>query len=209
MPAYDRVVGAKPPSAYARAKTAAATAATTPASRRNTLFSPFTLASTTGRYSNGVFGGLNRLLAAGLVAAAVLVAPSAALACNGGTSAVNVYRECIQTGGGGKSTGGGGGGNPSSGPSNGGTTATPISSQTAKAIRHAGKDGKAIAHLVRGYGDARVLQSSHSGTGAAPTAIGSAFDLGSGPTALLVVLAGTAVLLLAGTGVRGFRQRHR
>ena len=42
-----------------------------------------------------------------------------------------------------------------------------------------------------------------------PTAVGSAFDLSSGPTALLVVLAGTALLLVAGSGMRVWRTRRR
>ncbi|MGZ4317362.1 MAG: hypothetical protein ACXVRS_16260, partial [Gaiellaceae bacterium] len=73
----------------------------------------------------------------------------------------------------------------------------------------AGTDRKSLSYLVKGYGAARLLQSSSSAPETAPTAVGSAFDLGSGPTALLVVLAGTAVLLLAATGFRGVRQRRR
>jgi hypothetical protein len=52
-------------------------------------------------------------------------------------------------------------------------------------------------------------KTSPTSAATAPSAIGSAFDLGSGPTALLVVLAATAFLLLAGTTVRGVRQRRR
>src|SRR6476646_6813823 len=52
-----------------------------------------------------MFGGLNRLLAAAIVAGAVLVLPPAALAdCGGNASAVNVYKECLSSGGGGKAT---------------------------------------------------------------------------------------------------------
>jgi hypothetical protein len=43
----------------------------------------------------------------------------------------------------------------------------------------------------------------------APSALGSAFDLGSGPTALLIVLAGTAFLLLGGSGLHFWRRSHR
>ncbi len=75
-----------------------------------------------------------------------------------------------------------------------------ISPQTAKALKKAGKDGKSLKRLVKAYGLRRVLESSHATGAAEPTAIGSAFDLGSGPTALLIVLAGTAVLLLARVG---------
>ena len=148
-----------------------------------------------------MFGGLNRALAAALVAGAVLIAPAAAFACNGGPSAVNVYKECLPSGGGSKPTNGG---------SSKGTT-LPVSSQTARALAHAGKDKGLLSNLVRnpGLGASRELQS-HSATSAeAPSALGSAFDLGSGPTALVAVLAGTAVLLLGAGGWRGWRRWRR
>jgi hypothetical protein len=211
MPAYDRVVGKKPPPAYESAKIEAATAIPTAASRARTACSVFTLASGKASYSNGVFGGLNRLLASAVVAGAVLVLPPAALAdCGGNPSAVNVYRECLSSGGGGKPTGGSGG--PTSGTHTSGgstvSTAVPLPKQTAKKLQKAGKDGQSLKDLVDGYGGARLLQSSNSGA-TEPTAVGSAFDLGSGPTALLIVLAGTAVLLLGATGFRGMQQRRR
>jgi hypothetical protein len=160
--------------------------------------------------------GLNRLLAAAVITgaaiAAVLAAPSAALACSGGPSAVNVYKECLQNGGGGQSTGGGGGGPSTGGGNQTGVNSTPpLSSQASKAISRAGKDSRTLAGLVRTTGPQRRFHPDNSGPAAAtePTALGSAFDLGSGPTALLIVLAGTAVLLLAATGVRGWRRSHR
>jgi hypothetical protein len=140
--------------------------------------------------------------------------PSAALAsgCGGGPSAEQVYKECLPNGGGGKSTGAGGkstgggnGGTPTTGP--GSTPAT--SPQLAKALARAGKDGKSLKRLVNAYGVRRHLASSHAARAADPTAIGSAFDLGSGPTMLLVILAGTAVLLLGGSGMRAWRSRQR
>ncbi len=154
-----------------------------------------------------MFGGLNRLLAAAAVAAVVLVVPPAALAsgCNGGPSAQQVYKECLPNGAGGKSTGGGNGGTPTGGQ---GTTPA-VSPQLATALKKAGKDGKSLKKLVNAYGIRRVLQSSHAAETSEPTAIGSAFDLGSGPTALLIILAGTAVLLLGGSGMRAWRSRHR
>jgi hypothetical protein len=157
-----------------------------------------------------VLGGLNRLLASALVAGVVLVLPPAAMAdCGGKPSAVNVYKECLPSGGGGKPTSG----HPTSGThTSGGTTGStsaPISKQTAKKLKKAGKDGRSLSNLVNAYGGARLLQSSSSAPATEPTAVGSAFDLGSGPTALLIVLAGTAVLLLAATGFRGVRQRRR
>jgi hypothetical protein len=137
----------------------------------------------------------------------VLVVPPAALAsgCNGGPSAEQVYKECLPNGGGGKSTGGGNGGTPTAGP--GSTPA--ISPQLAKALAKAGKDGKSLKRLVNAYGVRRHLASSHAAGASEPTAIGSAFDLGSGPTVLLIVLAGTAVLLLGGSGMRAWRSRQR
>jgi hypothetical protein len=161
-----------------------------------------------------VFGGLNRLLAAAVVAGAVLVVPPAAFAdCGGNPSAVNVYKECVSTGGGGKATGGGSG--PTSGTSGGSTSggstdsSVPMSKQTQQTIKKAGADGQSLANLVKAHGGARLLQSSNAGATTEPTAVGSAFDLGAGPTALLIVLATTAFLLLATTGYRGVRQRRR
>jgi len=160
-----------------------------------------------------VFGGLTRLLAAAVVAGAVLVVPPAALAdCGGNPSAVNVYKECVSTGGGGKATGGSGPTSSTSGGStSGGSTGSSVhmSKQTQQTIKKAGADGQSLANLVKAHGGARLLQSSNAGTATEPTAVGSAFDLGAGPTALLIVLATTAFLLLATTGYRGVRQRRR
>lgn len=129
---------------------------------------------------------------------------------------MNVYKECLPNGSGGKPTSHGGGGSSSSstngGANTGGgstsSTSVPISHQTAQALKKAGQDGKSLKQLVQGYGGARLLQSSSSGPATQPTAVSSAFDLGSGPTALLIVLAGTAVLLLALSGFRVARQRR-
>jgi hypothetical protein len=149
---------------------------------------------------------MSRPLAAAVVAAAAvtagLAAPSAALACSGGTSAVAVYQECFQ-GGGGTATGG-----PSTG-ANSNSTSPHFSGPTTKALTKAGKDQGALSALVRSYGLRRQLQTTSSGRETAPSAVGSAFDLGSGPTALLIALAGTAFLLLGGSGMRVWRNRHR
>lgn len=147
-----------------------------------------------------MFGGLNRLLVAALVAGLFVVAPSAALACGGGPSAQNVYRECLPSAGGHGGTGGTGG--HSAGP---GTT--PISPKTAKAIKQAGKNSRALSAWVRRTAPTALESSSQES--APPSAVGSAFDLGSAPTALLLALAGTAVLLLAASGARGWRRSHR
>jgi hypothetical protein len=146
-----------------------------------------------------VFRGLNRLLAAALVAGALLVAPSAALACGGGPSAENVYKECLPTGG---------GGTPTSGtPTGGGPSA--ISGRAALALKHAGKDRRVLASLINGYGLHRpVAESSSSDADTSPSALASALDL-VGPTALLIALAAMALVLLGGSGMRIWRGRHR
>ncbi len=84
-----------------------------------------------------------------------------------------------------------------------------VSKQTAKALKKAGSDGKSLSHLVNGYGAVRFLSGVHSSSAQEPTTVGSAFDLGSGPTVLLIVLVGTAVLLFAATGFRSVKQRRR
>jgi hypothetical protein len=156
-----------------------------------------------------VFGGLNRALAAAVVAGAaviaVLVGPSAAFACSGGTSAVAVYTECQTTGGGGKHPT-----HTSTKPKSSASSAPQhLSSNTQKALKGAGHDKKALTRLVRSYGPPRQLQTVHASSTPTPSAVGSAFDLGSGPTALLIVLGGTAILLLGGSGVRVWRTRQR
>ena len=67
---------------------------------------------------------------------------------------------------------------------------------------------KTLAKLVTAYGLNRQLQTVH-GSDTSPSAVGSAFDLTSGPTALLIVLAGTALLLLGGSGMRVWHSRRR
>ena len=150
-----------------------------------------------------MFGGLNRLLVAALVAGVFFVAPSAALACGGGPSAQNVYKECLPSAGG----HGGSGGNGGTGGQSGSTDTTPISPKAAKAIKHAGKNSRALAAFLRRSAPPALESSSQETT--TPSAVGSAFDLGSGPTALLLALAGAAVALLAASGVRGWRRSHR
>jgi hypothetical protein len=194
--AYDRVVGAKPPFAYESAKTAAATPNPTAASRRKLCF-PLTKPRSTASYSSAVLGGLRRLLVVGFVAGVLLSAPTAAFACGGSNpSAVNVYVECLQDGGGSKPT------NHSSSPS----TTPVVPSKTARLLAHAGHD-KALLSKWAGSPGPSGLEST--GPASSSSAIGSAFDLGSGPTALLIILAGTAVALLGGSGLRFWRRRSQ
>ena len=161
-----------------------------------------------------MFGGLNRLLAAALVVGVALAAPTTALAsgCSGGPSAENVYKECLPSGGGGKPTGGHTHHASTHHASTGharstSTTHVVVSKPAARAIRHAGKERRALSGLIEGSRHATLVRSS--GRANAPSAVASAFDLGSGPTALLIVLAGTAALILGGSGVRVWRHRQR
>jgi hypothetical protein len=176
-----------------------------------------------------VSGGLNRLFAtafvAGATCTALLAGAPAALACNGGTSAVNVYSECLPTGGGSKPTahhtktrsskGSRSGGPTSSSPTSSGPTTAPatkpkppLSKHTAHALKNAGQDRRVLSALVHGYGPTTLRANEPISAAAAPTALGSAFDLGSGPTALLIILAGTALLMLGGSGLRTWRDRN-
>ncbi len=157
-------------------------------------------------------GGLNRRIAVAIAAGTLLVAlvaPSVAVAsCNGGPSAANVYKECLAGGGGGKHTGSRKGTGPSS--SSPTTTLAHVSPQTAKALKQAGRQRRVLSALVKGYGVSRLAEPTASNEASTPSALGSAFNLGSGPTALLLVLAaGTAVILLGGSGMRVWRSRHR
>jgi hypothetical protein len=143
-------------------------------------------------------GLLSRIVVvAPLVTGAVLWAAPASFACDGGTSAVEVYTECLPTGGSEPT---------SSGQATGiGSSQTvAASSRTAKALEHAGKDRGVLSALIHNL-PTLVRQKSDSQPAAAPTALSAAFDLGPGPTALLIVLAGTPLLLLGGRGLRKWR----
>jgi hypothetical protein len=157
-----------------------------------------------------VSGGLNRLLVAaavvGVAATAALAGPAAALACSGSTSATSVYHECVPNGGSGKSTAGSrtGSGNRSSGNGSSGA----ISGRAAQAVKHAGKYGRELA-AVEHTGAADLLRSNPADIATGRGAVGSAFDPASGPAAFLIALAGGAVLLLGGSGMRVWLHRRR
>jgi len=128
-----------------------------------------------------------------------MVAPSTALAdCGGGPSAQHVYSECVPGGSGGKKS--------KTPPTH--EQGPPISGQTANELKHTGNDYRQLAAFARGRGQ-RGLESPIAGSASSPSALGSAFDLGSGPLALLAALAGTALLFLGGSGLRVWRARHR
>ncbi|MFL5941890.1 MAG: hypothetical protein ACJ75L_01325 [Gaiellaceae bacterium] len=139
--------------------------------------------------------GLRRLLLVGFVAGVGLSAPTAAFACGGSNpSAVNVYVECLEDGGGSKPT------------NNSAQSTTPVTPNTARVLAHLGHDKALLSKLVGGPAPSNLHSS---GPATAPSAIGSAFDIGSGPTALLLIMAGTAVVLLGGSGLRFWRRRHQ
>lgn len=158
-----------------------------------------------------MFGGLNRLpravAVAGVALLVLLAAPTAALACNNSTSAGSVYHECLPSSG-----GGGNSGKSTDRPSQsgkGGGSGSVISGPAAKAVARAGKESRALA-LVESTRPRGVLRSNPTSSVAAePSAVGSAFDLGSGPGAFLIALAGAAVLLLGGSGLRVWRHRRQ
>lgn len=146
---------------------------------------------------------LSALAMAGVV---ILVAPAAALACGGGgTSAQQIYTECVPSASGGHSVGShGSGGSPSSKPSQ-------ASSPVAKALLHSNvpqSEKNALQNLATnpGLSSARTLAAVPIGSIAAPSTLGAALDSGAGPIALIAVLAATAALLLAATGWRGWRR---
>lgn len=76
-------------------------------------------------------------------------------------------------------------------------------------LKHAGSDKRVLAALVRSSRHRLPPVSDAAVNASSPSALGSAFDLGAGPTTLLLALAGTAVFLLGASGVRGWRRSHR
>jgi hypothetical protein len=145
--------------------------------------------------------------AATIVIVSAFAAPPAAIAGGGGggkgkctASACSVYTEPV----------------PSAGKKQvqqnrtGGTTKpVPISHRAERTLAHAGKDKKLLTQLLTnpGYGASRGLESSAAGV-VAPSALGAAFDLGSGPTALFAILAGTALAVAVYAGMGSWRRRR-
>ena len=113
---------------------------------------------------------------------------------------MNVYTECIQSAGGSKPTA------HQAGPA---TKPLPVTKKTSQAIQKSGgKDSRMLAAIVKNRGYSEPNLASSGAAGSEPSALGSAFDLGSGPTILLASLAATALLLLGGSGFRFWRQRQ-
>ncbi len=97
----------------------------------------------------------------------------------------------------------------SSGPATSGgkhQTPAPTPGKSARALAQAGTERSALKNLL---GDAG-LGNPGSGTAsvASPSALGAAFDLGSGPTVLLAILLATMLALAGHTGLRSWRRRR-
>lgn len=159
--------------------------------------------------------GLTKLGVGAIAVVGVLVlSPAAALAdsCGGGSSAVNIYSECIQTAGGGKHRAGSG---TKTTPTTATNTSTPyvvtpvtVSKKVQRSIAHAGRDRKLLHKLVTdpslGATQAFVVPASYRAK--TPSALGAVVDLGSGPNVLFAMLAAIAIVLL---GVGGFHSRRQ
>lgn len=87
------------------------------------------------------------------------------------------------------------------------STNQPQSTPTnlSRVLAHAGPDKDALSRLLRDSGIG-TLQSPTVAV-VAPSALGAAFDLGTGPTVLLALLLATAVGLAVLNGLRGWRGR--
>jgi hypothetical protein len=93
------------------------------------------------------------------------------------------------------------------GSSTGGSSQTHVPSNVSRVLAHSGPDLGALKNLVAA--DAGLGHvNSESGDVGSPSALGAAFDLGSGPTILLAILLATVVALGAHSGVRSWRRRR-
>jgi hypothetical protein len=143
--------------------------------------------------------GLRRAVpAATIVLLLALAVPAAAIAGSGAkcsASACKVYYE--QPG-------------PNAGEqqhptgSNNGRPQSQISKNLSRVLSQAGKDRGALHRLLA---DAN-LGGMQGGPSSGPSALGAAFDLGTGPTILLAILVATALGLAARGSVRGWRERR-
>lgn len=120
---------------------------------------------------------------------------------------MSVYKECVPSGTGAKPTGS----DQSTSGAGKASKQLRVSHRTTKALHRAGKDQKILSNLVKNpaYGTRHLSHVASSGPVAAPSALGSAVDLGSGPIVLLAALAGSALLLLAASGRRAWRRWRR
>jgi hypothetical protein len=159
----------------------------------------------TGGYSNGcVTERLPQLFAAAIVGICLALTTSAALASgakkprphqksSGCVSAVCVYHEQVPTVTGYVPV------DSVKGPP------VKLSKKVNRALqKHGGKEAKVLKSLATnpGLGATRVLFTSVSNEVTTPNALGAAFDLGTGPIALLGALFGGALLMAGGMALR-------
>jgi hypothetical protein len=138
---------------------------------------------------SGILSPAVRLLTTATVAAIVLVAPSAALAGNGGNcSACQVYVEQVPT---------------ASGPKTGGSATSPGPS-VPPAHKAQQKPNTAGGGNAPSFG--RKLESS--GPVSSPGPVAAAFDLGVGPTTLLALVLGSVLGFAGWAGFNGWRRRR-
>lgn len=145
--------------------------------------------------------GARRVLPA--VAAVVCVAlavPAGAFADKCNASACKVYHEQDVPNAGRKQQS-----PPPTGPNTGGGP-THIPTKLSRVLQHAGKDKGPLKNLLTdaGLGDLRTPAAAAG----SPSALGAAFDLGTGPLVLLAILIATAVALAARGPVRGWLTRR-
>jgi hypothetical protein len=152
---------------------------------------------------------------AGVVTAVICIAlalPAAALAGKGGKCNASACKVYIEQGvgkpGGPGSQGPQGPQKPTGGSSTGGTVSqqTVVPNRVARVLAHAGQDKAPLSHLLTDAGLGPV--KSAAGRVGSPSALGAAFDLGSGPTVLLALLLGTAIGFGIHGGLRNWRRRR-
>jgi hypothetical protein len=161
--------------------------------------------------------GFRWLALAGVLTTAALVGPSAALACDHSGSAVSIYTNCTETASGGhkpkppvKHT------QPPASSHQTQTTTywTPppvkVSHKAQHALKNAGRDKKVLKHIVtHDLAGSKPLKPILASAPLHESSLGSAVDLGAGPTIFFALLLGTVLVLLGSGGVRAWRNRHR
>lgn len=154
---------------------------------------------------------------AGVAAALFFLAlamPAGALAGHGGKCNASACKVYLEQGGNPAGPGGptkpqGSGTQPStSGPatsSGGGQAKTPT--KLGRVLAHAGSDKMPLKNLLGADAGITPVRNGAGSVGS-PSALGAAFDLGSGPTILLAILLATAIGLALHGSVRNWRSRR-
>jgi hypothetical protein len=153
-------------------------------------------------------GSRHVVRAAAVVLLISLAAPAAAFADGGSTckaSACKVYHE------GGAPSGGPKQQPPPKGPtgsnkSGGGQQHPHVSKSKARFLQHLGKDRGPVKNLLAG--DAEIGNLRDAAGGGSPSLFGAAFDLGVGPTILLVILLATGLGLAARGSVQSWLRKR-